>query len=646
MKPFLLILGVITIFAIQVQAAKDWRVQPVSSLQKLAAKTKGNLEPFAATPAQLRAFKGEWECFQIVITAGDEALKNVRLSSTMLATHLGEFIAAKNIQIYRENFVFVDKPSGNRRLEKLWWPDALIPLPLQQKFEIAPGQSEVFWVAVQAPRDAAEGEYYGAIDIDANGKSKQFFISLQVEKASLPKATMRGTVAVYYDVLRDWYSKNWRELSDEEFAQMKKQYYEFLLDYRINAYDLPVDWKSDEAAKYLKDERVLSTRLPALDQKENLQNALKALRQNKAMHKNFYYHIDEPIFEDFARVRETTKALRAIDPKIRHCVTVHPTQSLQGAVDIWCPNIGDFFRLGHIEKTSLAAERKKGKETWWYTMIEPKYPYPTWLLDDDAIGVRMYGALMARDGISGFVYSMAHGWGPKPLENLESFAGTNGDGTLLYPAEIVGESKTLRGPMPSIRLMLLRDAIEDYELIRAGIRKAPSLPNGLLRVALPRKTVSIPKTKTLQAVRFARFPGDEFRASETKLWLRHDAKNLYVSFRAAANLLEKDWCAVELAPLNSKERFRFILTSKNNGVVEKHTGDGQFRLPDFDWKFNLKTSDKGYEVEMQIPLSVVKNSKQFRFNALRRIGGGSTPVLLRAFPDANDVTLMPVATLK
>jgi hypothetical protein len=29
------------------------------------------------------------------------------------------------------------------------------------------------------------------------------------------------------------------------------------------------------------------------------------------------------------------------------------------------------------------------------------------------------------------VYSMAHGWGPKPLENIQSFAGTNGDGTLL-----------------------------------------------------------------------------------------------------------------------------------------------------------------------------------------------------------------------
>src|SRR4028119_1299244 len=116
----------------------------------------------------------------------------------------------------------------------------------------------------------------------------------------------------------------------------------------------------------------------------------------------------------------------------------------------------------------LEAERKKDRETWWYTMVEPKNPYPTWLVDDDAAAVRVYGWMMARYGITGFVYSMAHGWGPKPLQNIQSFAGTNGDGTLLYPSELAGGS----GPMPSIRLMLLRDAIEDYELLRV-LKNAP-----------------------------------------------------------------------------------------------------------------------------------------------------------------------------
>jgi hypothetical protein len=629
MKNFFLILGVLSVLAIQA-CADNWRVVPVSSLQKLTAKTRGQLESFSPVPAQLKAARGEWECFQIVVTAGEKPLRNLRLKSTPLATHLGEFIALKNLQIYRENFVFVDKPSGNARMEKLWWPDALIPLDLQTDISIAPHTSEVFWVAVYAPQDAAPGLYYGAIDLSADNQTpRSLFVSLEVQGIQMPAPTMRATVAVYYDVLKDWYAKNLDKPFDEN---LKKKYYDFLLDYRINAYDLPVEWSTPEAANYLRDPRVLSVRLPPLAEKAKLQTALGVLRANNALHKNFYYWIDEPAPQEYSRVRETARELHALEPQIKQCVTVHPNQSLQGAVDIWCPNIGDFFGLGHLDFSMLQAERNKGNGTWWYTMIEPKYPYPTWLLDDDAMSVRSYGALMARYGITGFVYSMAHGWGPKPLENLQSFAGTNGDGTLLYPSELAGGS----GPMPSIRLMLLRDAIEDYELMRAGLKPVPKMPNGLLREKIVIAKISIAQNSA--RAKWAR------QASPLQFMVLHDTDTLFVTIRADASTLEKDWCAVELAPPDLKSRFRFVVTSKGNGVVEKHTREGRFRLENFDWKFSSQKTETGYSVEMQIPLSVVNSEKQFRFNALRR--SGSTLQITRAFPDAGDVTLMPIATLQ
>lgn len=621
MTKVLLLLGIILCGAAHAHA-EQWRVLPVSSLQKLTAKSPGELEPFAAKPAQLRAAGGEWECFQIVVKAGDKALNNVQLKATPLATHLGHFILPKNIEIYRENFVFVDQPSGNKRLEKLWWPDALLPVQTQTNITVAPRKSEVFWVAVQAPREAATGEYFGAIDVTADGeKPRSLFVALNVDKTVMPAPTMRANVAVYYDILKDWYAKHLNQAFDET---LKQKYFEFLLDYRINAYDLPVDWSDPQAAEYLKDPRVLSVRLPSLDNRETFDKALKVLRANNALHKAYYYWIDEPSPDDFARVKEATAKLRAIDPNIKHCVTVHPNQSLQGAVDIWCPNIGDHFGLGHLDTAMLTAERKKGKETWWYTMVEPKYPYPTWLLDDDAMSVRIYGALMARYGITGFVYSMAHGWGPKPLENLQSYAGTNGDGTLLYPSEIVGGS----GPMPSIRLMLLRDAIEDYELMRTAKRKLEKLPGGLLRARIQPAKVSIP-----------------YRHADPQFSLSHDQQTLFVKFTNGGSTLEKDWCAIELAPSSSAERYRFVVTAKGNGIVEKHSREGRFRIEGFAWKFAAKKAADGYEVEMQIPLTVVNNEKQFRFNALRRIGGSDTPIIVRAFPDAGDITLMPLAVL-
>ena len=78
-------------------------------------------------------------------------------------------------------------------------------------------------------------------------------------------------------------------------------------------------------------------RLPPIDQNAKLQTALRVLRENNALHKNFYYWIDEPAPQRYDEIHETTKQLHALDPQIKHCVTIHPNQSLQGAVDIWCP---------------------------------------------------------------------------------------------------------------------------------------------------------------------------------------------------------------------------------------------------------------------------------------------------------------------
>ena len=356
------------------------------------------------------------------------------------------------------------------------------------------------------------------------------------------------------------------------------------------------------------------------------------MKREKALGKAYYYWIDEPPPERYAEVIQAARKLHAIDPALKQCVTAHPNQALAGAVDIWCPNIGDVFGLGHLDFNALARERAMGRETWWYTMVLPKAPYPTWLLDDDAGAVRCYGWMMARWNISGFVYSMAHGWGPKPLENLQSFAGTNGDGTLLYPAELVGG----HGPMPSIRLMLLRDAIEDYELLRllpepqrraltatiCGPTPAfhppyesiawPRLRAALFAALETKNTVAFPPpfkapaaprlplaNDTIAPARgapvmdgnlndaawnaaarcnatFQRFAGDSIRAPNTKLWLAHDKNNLLVAVRAQTTQAEGEWIAVELAPLNATVRWRLVMTVEGKMIVEKRTREGQF----------------------------------------------------------------------
>ncbi|MEO6908798.1 MAG: glycoside hydrolase domain-containing protein, partial [Abditibacteriaceae bacterium] len=440
----------------------DLYYQP--SIIKLTTPEKGVIaapEDFYNGWPTLRAARGEWESFQIVITAQKVLLKNVHIKPQSFENPLGAPILKDSWMIFRENYVQIPHPSARASKPNLWWPDALIPQKLNPQHTIEPGKSEVFWLTVRVPQNTEAGHYLGRVEVWANGEKQTVSAQLQVEPFAIPAPTMRANVAVYYDVLRDWYTKNIGPMSDAHFIKLKKEYYKFLLQYRINAYDLPVPWDSPQAADYINNPKVLSIRLPPLSQKKELETAISMLKKNHAMAKGYYYYIDEPSPDRYPEIIDTEKQLHQIDPAIKQCVTIAPNKTLDGSVDIWSPNIGNYLGAGPLDFGALAAQREKGRETWWYTMVIPKYPYPTWLVDDNSLSVRRYGGLMAKYGISGFVYSMAHGWGPHPLNNIASFAGTYGDGTLIYPSELVGG----HGPMPSIRLMLLHDAMEDYELM-------------------------------------------------------------------------------------------------------------------------------------------------------------------------------------
>ncbi len=636
-------------------APAKWALSPIAATRKLTASAPGVLLPFKAEPVVLRAARGEWESFQFVVTAGAAPIENLQIAPNGLATIGAEFIESKQFSLWRENYVRVEKPSGNAELRPLYWPDAL--LPLEKTTRIEAGKSAVFWATIRVPSDAVAGDYFGELDVAANGENRRLALTLRVDDQTLPAPTFRATVAVYYDILRDWYGKNQNQtFTDEQWEVRKRQIYEFLLDHRINAYDLPVSWSSPLAEKYLRDPRVLSVRVPPLDSAE-FAVALEKLRATKTLNKAFYYWIDEPTDQArYQQARETTAKLRALG--IKHLVTAHPNQSLKGSVDIWAPNVGDFFGIGGLDFNALARERAAGHQTWLYTMVEPKSPYPTWLLDDDGANMRAYGAFWRRHGFNGFVYSMAHGWGPKPLENLQSFQNTNGDGTLFYP-ELVASADTSHvleggsaGPLPSMRLMLLRDAIEDYELNRTDAapvfpRDKPALPDFKLGVGAPVVLDgNLTEWPVADFVTFTRDGIIEKDVPATKMWARRDDKFLYLAFRVQTPQ-SGDWVAAEIAPVDvgvTPEKWRFVATLSGRVVAEKWTREGHFEAEISDFRATLKSFAGFANVEMQIPLAEIPSP--FRLSAMRRAQVGETRIVTRAFADAGDPFLMPVAQLQ
>jgi hypothetical protein len=130
-----------------------------------------------------------------------------------------------------------------------------------------------------------------------------------------------------------------------------------------------------------------------------------------------------------------------------------------------------------------------GEETWWTICCGPRHPYANFFIDYPALDARalMWGAYKRR--VTGFLYYEVAMWAanmqpessadgslvasddptiqaalregkrwPEVPWNTFTFSRYNGDGQLVYPWG-TGDF------VPSLRLELIRDGIEDYELL-------------------------------------------------------------------------------------------------------------------------------------------------------------------------------------
>ena len=147
-------------------------------------------------------------------------------------------------------------------------------------------------------------------------------------------------------------------------------------------------------------------------------------------------------------------------------------EPLVGGVDIWCPKTGAVFDRFFQERL------RAGEGLWTYVCCSPVYPYANMFIDRSAVEPRVLFWLMSKANATGFLY-WATDWyagiaGPGSgaehcfpedtvwkIESLKSYRDAwvhvNGDGLLLYPGKRCE-------PLPSIRLFVVRDGIEDYEV--------------------------------------------------------------------------------------------------------------------------------------------------------------------------------------
>ncbi len=449
-----------------------------STLAVEVALTHGLVKVFRDTlPGDLPApgllvCRGGTVGLQLAVRAGDEPLTDLRVGALSLSQG-NATVLVREASIYREAFVPVTVPSGNAWTTPRDWPDPLIPQDLVRERGLAAQQTCAFWIDVEVPLELPAGTYRGVVRVWADGRPYERAVDVTVADIALPvERHVRANVAVYFeDILLRYANEHWRPAGEDPwtndtpaYVAVKEQIYELLLAHRCCAYDLPVAMTSPEAERWYRDPRVHSIRLPWMDDRgsRRLRDGLARATARGARDKLYYYAADEPSAGAYPSVVAAGQAFRALAPDVPFVATVAPVPPLFGTVDIWAPNLGDFVGLGYLDPARLEARQRAGEGAWWYTCCVPLAPYPTWLVDDDAVAPVASIWIMARYGWTGFVYSMAHGWSPDPYTSVASFNNTNGDGLLLYPGQPFGTDQ----PFPSLRLKLLRDGLQDYELLR------------------------------------------------------------------------------------------------------------------------------------------------------------------------------------
>ncbi|MHB0959960.1 MAG: DUF4091 domain-containing protein [Pirellulaceae bacterium] len=463
-----------------------WSQEPVVWVASPWQHVLRSSEPDDVKSAEITAARNEYEPLRIIIHAGAQALTNVRVESSDLTGRAGQ-IEAKNVALFREHYIHVFQPSYASQAPTGWYPDALIPIAganavakyPPQVASVEAGTNQGVWADVYIPRHTAPGEYCGTINVMASGaRLASVPVTVRVQPFTLPDTiAMRSNFGGLGGGLARHLGM---DAGSQEFVTVEEQYIDTLLAHRAIPSSLGNIWpkwtpqagiddtsSGERLRAIVQDRHVNSLCVPFAYRTEPEQcraylHDMAAYLQGKGWLELAYIYLeDEPNdAEQYETVRQQGELIRESGIK-RLCTEQTVTSNrdwgtLYGAVDIWCP-------LWCLYDEATARERQRlGEEIWTYTALcQGEATVPFWQIDFSPVQFRAPFWVSWHYGVKGFLYWSSVYWteGQDPWTKPFFRDQYWGEGMLLYPGKDAG----LSGPVPSIRLKLIREALEDFE---------------------------------------------------------------------------------------------------------------------------------------------------------------------------------------
>jgi hypothetical protein len=426
----------------------------------------------------ISAARGEYESFQVVVSAANSKLTSVRIDASDLAGPNGAIIPAGNLAIYREEYITVktssqDMGGSNRPLPPGEFPDALIPAvdpqtgaPLNGRVkafpvDVAINSNQPFWVDVFVPRDSPAGIYKGTVTASGDQGSLAISLVLNVWNFTLPvKPSLHSSFGIYSPLTSN--------------AQVQQE----LIRHRLMPFVVNQPGDGNEA---IERQAVSDVGVPLYTQANQKTCRIAAPPSLDSMSRQvasavqvapgalvYVYLADEvsrcvSLFPALKQWAQTIHAAGAAT-----LLTAIPLPDLQDDGSGTHRSVADIWALlpkdANANASNVATVMTKGDQVWSYTALVQDNYSPKWLLDFLPINFRAFGTISESLGLTGVLYWSVNYWTQDPWTSVDySESGHNfpGEGSLLYPGSSVG----IDGAVPSMRMKWLRDGMDDYEYV-------------------------------------------------------------------------------------------------------------------------------------------------------------------------------------
>lgn len=492
------------------QEASLWGVDGLTKVMRTAPPST------ASGAVRLEGARSETVSGQMALRSKRDA-KSVRAEVTALK-HGAHELPATAIRLQWVRYIDVTRNSSGVPVDELV---AKAPCALPDPFwdsptvDVPADTVQPLWIEIEVPRDAAPGEYAGAITLQWNGGSASLPIRLTAWDFEMPR-TRHQQVTNWFAFPGAGYKAVW---DSPEFWGLAASYAKIMASHRQTCFKAELGWikttygpesgfrcdfrfldrwaETFFAAGLERMELFQAGRISAsvdnpkarvasadltvsveggavkLTPEAKLEGVLGQLEKH-VREKNWagrvMLHVqDEPFLHSVPSYRKVAEIVHRAAPSVKVIEAIEAT-GFGNAIDVLVPKLNHLnLWLPHFEKM-----QREGKEVWFYTCCHPVGRYPNRFLDQPLVKMRALHWISYLYGLDGYLHwglnYFAEGTEPYTEEGVSKSLPL-GDRAIMYPGR--------NGPVGSLRWSAMRDGLQDYEYLHVLEKRLAALKKRL-----------------------------------------------------------------------------------------------------------------------------------------------------------------------